>query len=353
MPLAPADLKLLTTLIPIDALSPDHLRKLAETAQIEDFPPDHVLFQEGGIDTEAFYVLNGEVELVSEKIAANRTVSGASDGGRYPLANLKPRKYTGKTRVPSRILRIDSQLLDTLLTWNQVTGIEVTEFEGDENDTAWMCRLLENKALFKLPAANIQQLFTRFEEVPIKSGQIIIRQGDKGDYYYVIKQGRCRVVQKSGEQQKMIALADLAEGDGFGEEALLSNAPRNATIASLCDGALMRLAKADFDALLKEPLLESVTDTEAMKRMQAGAGLIDVRLESEYQRASLKGSINIPLAKLRQMSDTLESTRPYIVYCDTGRRSGAAAFLLSERGFNVALLKDGVQALRKLKPPVD
>lgn len=77
---------------------------------------------------------------------------------------------------------------------------------------------------------------------------------------------------------------------------------------------------------------------------------VDVCLESEYQRASLKGSINIPLAQLRQKAGSLDAGRQYIVCCDTGRRSGAAAFLLSERGFNVALLKDGIHALRKVNP---
>jgi CRP-like cAMP-binding protein len=317
---------------------------------IEDFPSGHVLFEEGSTDSDAFYVLAGDVALASKKTGASRIVSGASEEAKYSLANLKPRQYTGKTRTAARILRADSQYLDTLLTWDQVTGIEVTEFEGDESDTAWMRRLLESKALLRLPSANIQKLFLRFEEVPIKAGQIVIRQGDKGDYYYVIKQGRCRVVQKPDAQQKMVALADLAAGDGFGEQALLSDAPRNATIAALSDGALMRLAKADFDTLLKEPLLEQVSDKEAMARVQAGAGLIDVRLESEYQRASLKGSLNIPLAQLRQKAGSLDAGRQYIVYCDTGRRSSAAAFLLSERGFNVALLKDGIQSLRKLNP---
>lgn len=350
MALSPADLRLLAALVPVNALSAEHLRKLADKAAIEDFPSGHVLFQEGSTDNEAFYVLAGDVVLSSEKNDASRTVSGASEEARYPLANLKPRQYAGKTGTASRILRVDSQLLDTLLTWDQVAGIEVTEFEGDASDVAWMRKLLESKALLRLPAASIQRLFTRFEEIPMKAGQIVIRQGDKGDYYYVIKQGRCRVVQKPGEQQKMVALADLAEGDGFGEQALLSDAPRNATIAALSDGALMRLAKADFDKLLKEPLLDCVTAREAMARVQAGAGLIDVRLESEYRRASLKGSINIPLAQLRQKAGGLDSGRQYIVYCDTGRRSGAAAFLLSERGFNVALLKDGLQALRKVNP---
>jgi CRP-like cAMP-binding protein len=348
MPFSPVDLKRLATLVPVNALSAEHLRKLADKAVVEDFPAGHVLFQEGSTDSQAFYVLTGDVDLSSSKTGVNRAVSGGSEEAKYPLANLKPRQYTGKTRSTTCILRVDSQLLDTLLTWDQVAGIEVMEFEGDESDTAWMRRLLESKTLLRLPAASIQQLFTRFEEVPMKTGQIVIRQGDKGDYYYVIKQGRCRVVQKPGDQKPMVALADLAEGDGFGEEALLSDAPRNATIAALSNGALMRLAKTDFDKLLKEPLLERISDKEAMVRVQAGAGLIDVRLESEYQRASLKGSINIPLAQLRQKAGSLDTGRHYIVYCDTGRRSGAAAFLLSERGFDVALLKDGIQALLKV-----
>jgi CRP-like cAMP-binding protein len=347
MPSLPADPKLLATLVPISSLSAEHLRQLAAKALVDDVAEGQVLFEEGGADNRSVYVLRGEIALSSKKIGASRRVSGGSDEALYPLANLKPRQYSGMAKTAARILSVDSQLLDTLLTWDQVTGIEVTEFEGDESDTAWMRKLLESKTLLKLPAANIQQLFTRFEEVPMKAGQILIRQGDKGDYYYVIKQGRCRVVQKPGDQAPMVALADLADGNGFGEEALLSDAPRNATIAALTDGALMRLAKTDFEKLLKEPTLERIGDQEAGARVAAGAGLIDVRLESEYQRASLKGSVNIPLAQLRQKAAQLDSKRRYIVYCDTGRRSAAAAFLLAERGLEVALLKDGVPALLK------
>src|SRR4030067_2675401 len=229
MPFSPADLKLLATLVPINALSAEHLYKLADKGGVEDLPSGHVLFEEGSTDSDAFYVLAGDVVLSSRKSGASRTVSGASEEAKHPLANLTPRQYAGKTRTATRILHVDSLLLDTLLTWDQVAGIEVTEFEGDASDVAWMRKLLESKALLRLPAASIQQLFTRFEEMPMKAGQILIRQGDKGDYYYVIKQGRCRVVQKPGEQQKMVALADLAEGGGFGEEGRVSWGPRNRT----------------------------------------------------------------------------------------------------------------------------
>jgi len=350
MPSPPIDPNMFAGLVPIEGLNPEPRQRLAEQATVEDLPAGHVLFEEGAADGETLYVLSGEVTLASRKSGSSRSVAGGSDNAKYPLANLKPRQFKGTTKTPARILRVDSHLLDTLLTWDQAAGIEVTEFEGDESDTAWMRRLLESRALLRLPPANIQALFERFEEVPMKAGQFVIRQGEKGDYYYIIKQGRCRVVQKPGQTQPMVALADLAEGDGFGEEALISQAPRNATIAALTDGALMRLAKDDFVRLLKDPVLERVNDKEVVPLLQAGAGLIDVRLESEHQRACLKGSVNIPLAKLRQKANELDRNRKYIVYCDTGSRSAAAAFLLSERGFDVAVLKDGINALQKANP---
>ncbi len=41
---------------------------------------------------------------------------------------------------------------------------------------------------------------------------------------------------------------------------------------------------------------------------------------------------------------SLDPNKSYITYCDTGRRSSAASFLLSERGFDVYILKDGIGA---------
>jgi rhodanese-related sulfurtransferase len=137
-------------------------------------------------------------------------------------------------------------------------------------------------------------------------------------------------------------LATLKDGDAFGEEALLSEAKRNATITMDSDGVLMRLSKDDFNALLKEPMLSWLDLAEAQELVAGGAKWLDVRLESEHANTGLKDSENIPLFMLRLKVDTLDPDAPYIVYCDTGRRSSAAAFLLSERGFQACCLKGGV-----------
>ena len=108
------------------------------------------------------------------------------------------------------------------------------------------------------------------------------------------------------------------------------------------DGTLMRLSKEDFNALLKEPMLSWLTLEEANELVAKGAKLLDVRLESEHSNNGLAGSLNIPLFMLRMKTDSLDPETQYIVYCDTGRRSSAAAFLLSERGFESYALQGGL-----------
>jgi len=341
----PVDPNILSRFIPIGALNPENFRKLAESIFVEQAGPGAVLFREGDTDNYSVYLISGEVALTSTRSAVSRTVVGGSDAALYALANLKPRQFTGTVKSPIGYIRLDSGMLDKLLTWDQVAGIEVTEFGSADDDVNWMMKLLQTNLFLRLPSANIQSLFERFEEMPMKSGQIVIKQGDKGDYFYIIKHGRCRVVRKHDQKTASVALADLEEGDGFGEDALLSDAPRNATIAALTDGTLMRLAKDDFDALLKEPLLQRIGQAEAAAMVAIGAVLIDVRLEDEYKKANIDGSINIPLYLLRTKAERLNRSLKYVTYCDTGNRSAAAAYLLSGRGFDAYVLTEGWVAL--------
>src|SRR5207237_8355271 len=94
-------------------------------------------------------------------------------------------------------------------------------------------------------------------------------------------------------------LNELSDGDGFGEEALVSGAPRNANVISITAGTLMRLAKPDFDELLRQPLVHEVTLPEAQNVAKSGAALLDVRTEDEFARGAIKGAVNVPLYALR------------------------------------------------------
>ena len=73
--------------------------------------------------------------------------------------------------------------------------------------------------------------------------------------------------------------------------------------------------------------------------------MIDVRHEKEFLNNGVKGSDNIPLYMLRLKMGHLDRNVSYITYCDSGRRSSAAAFLLSEKGFECQVLEGGLRTV--------
>src|ERR1044072_3055754 len=205
-----------------------------------------------------------------------------------------------------------------------------------------MTSLLQTKAFHKIPPANIQAIFMRMQRVDYKPKEVVIKQGDEGDYFYVIVKGRCVVTRETPLNKEGIKLAELGIGDTFGEEALIAEAKRNATVTMLTDGALMRLNKQDFRELMNEPLLQWVSFEDAREIVAKGGKWLDVRLPSEHQNLCIEESLNIPLYFIRLKLSALDKSIPYVVYCDTGRRSSAAAYIMVERGFDAYVLKGGL-----------
>ena len=340
------DKNTLKSFVPPSALNAENFQELAGKTFVEEVAAGKAIFKAGDTDRKAVYLIEGEVELTDAGGQASVVKSG-TDVAKHPLANQQPRKHNAVAKVACKITRIDSDLLDILLTWDQLSGIEVDEIsveeeEVDEDDGGdWMTRILQSKAFLQVPPANIQAMFMRIQEVPVKADETIIKQGDDGDYYYIVKSGKCKVTRASKTGSELV-LATLGDGDAFGEEALLSEAKRNANIIMTTDGVLMRLSKEDFNELLKEPMLSWVSKDEGDKMVAEGAVWVDVRLDSEHKNNGLEGSMNLPLFMLRMKADKLDASKTYILYCDTGRRSSAAAFLLSERGLTACCLQGGL-----------
>ena len=70
---------------------------------------------------------------------------------------------------------------------------------------------------------------------------------------------------------------------------------------------------------------------------------------NSFKDLKLPGAINVPLAEVRNMFAVLDRSREYIVYCQSGRRSAAAAFLFAQRGFDVWLLDGGLWAAERAR----
>jgi CRP-like cAMP-binding protein len=108
--------------------------------------------------------------------------------------------------------------------------------------------------LMKVPlfsALSVEDFKSVAEKLSIKcfeKGDYMVRQGELGDYFYVIKSGEADVVLED-EQKKV---AHLKEGDFFGEIALLVGVERTASVIATTDVEAITMNKKGFNELLKE-----------------------------------------------------------------------------------------------------
>lgn len=337
------DAETLGNFSPFNALESTNLTELLDDVEVRQATQGQALFNKGATEKRSVYLLSGTVALRDGDHVLG-TIAGGSDEARNPIAPRLPRQLSAVAVDDLQYFSIDSELVDVTLTLDQTGIYEVgdlsAELNGEEGD--WMSALLRTKTFQLIPPQNLQMIFTRLNRVDYSAGHVVIRQGSSGDHFYIIRKGRCRVTRETPANRENIDLAELRVGATFGEEALISNEPRNATITMLTDGTLMRLGRDDFQSLLNEQMVVSLSHEDADEAVRLGGKWLDVRVPSEFRANSKANATNLPLYLLRHKLDVLDSRTPYVVYCDTGRRSSAAAFILNQRGFEAAVLKGGL-----------
>jgi rhodanese-related sulfurtransferase len=300
---------------------------------------------------QTVYLVKGELALAYPD-GSSTVLVGGSDQARTPLGRRGAMFTSARALTDVELVRIDDELLDIMVTWDQLATADSsarreTSAGGQSPLADWSLLSgifsvsnLKYGAFSQLPSAHIDELLRRFKRINVKKGDSVIREGAEGDFYYVIETGRCKVERMIGGVS--ILLAELKSGDAFGEEALVSEAKRNATVMMKSDGVLLQLAKKDFNELLREPLLHRISVEEAREKIAGGGQWVDVRYPSEYQYDKLPEAINIPLSEIRHAFGLLDKGREYVLYCQSERRSAAATFLLAQRGYRAFLLAGGL-----------
>lgn len=330
---------------PLDSLKPENLKEIAEKLDVVELNKGDAVFEEGDKDDRHIFLYTGNVDLVKNDKTLKTIESGTADA-RSAIAHIIPRNFSCFASSDAVIFKVDADLLDLMLAWDQTGSFQVEELsDGDsDNEGDWMTHLLQTESFRRIPPANIQAIFTSLEDITADVGDNIIKQGDPGDYFYIVKSGRCMVTRKNPGQDKEIKLADLGAGDTFGEEALISNAARNASIVMLSKGTLSRLSKKNFLELLNEPMIEKVDYTTANLKVNNGEAIwLDVRMPAEFESAHIKGATHMSLIFLRLKMKELDPMVNYILYCDTERRSSSASYILGEKGFKTSVLINGIK----------
>ena len=116
--------------------------------------------------------------------------------------------------------------------------------------TAEICEFLRSVPVFqRLTPGSITEVADKVKLEKHRAGTVIVAQGDAGDKFYLVRRGGVDVQRTEAAETRLVV--SLAEGAYFGEAALLTGEPRNATVIAREDTEVYTLSKEDFQAVVK------------------------------------------------------------------------------------------------------
>jgi SulP family sulfate permease len=296
---------------------------------------------------EHLVLLDGTLETVrswneadgSVKSATRVIKSIAADGD--PVILTAARRITVRALSEVHYLLINADTVEEMIGWSQ----QITSLPDTDTAIKRRMELVRRNTVFRqLPLENVYTAFLRMVLREAESGETVIRQGEAGDCYYLIESGEAEVWRTDPLTNDTALVNTLDRGDAFGEEALLQSGYRNATVKMITPGKLLTLQKSDFDELVRPGFVEEVTPDGALDLVsKRQARWLDCRYDMEYEEGRIPGAQLMPLDRLRELTHNLDPASLYIVYCRSGRRSKAAAFLLRERNIKAVSLAGGIK----------
>ena len=331
---------LLANLVPLNTLDEGGLKALLQNVDVEVLSKGDLLFKEGDVDHVNVYLLSGRIGLISGGSQVDQ-VDENSATARFPLAHQLPRKFTAQALARTEVVRIDSRVLSEALADNESKGQAVEEVAVEDEDEDWMSQLLASRVMQNIPAANLQGVMMRMKEEEVKEGDMIITEGDEGDFYYLLHRGQAAILKWNDAKDEQTEVARLGPGASFGEDALLSDTPRGSSVQMLTDGIVLKLGKEDFIELIQHPLSETVDYDAACAIVNENGMWLDVRSPESFEKGHLPGAINMPYSTLRFQIPSLSDEHHYVIVSQSGRRGIASGFLFLERGFHVSILDGG------------
>lgn len=286
---------------------------------------DHVVLLAGEAEVRRTWV-----EPDGRRRTHARRVAVATGGPGFSLIGAAGSGLSVQALTATEHVSIDSEELDDLLGWTHLGAFALPE--------------PHLKVFHRLPLENVATAIRRLAERPVAAGETVVTQGEPGDAYYILLDGEADVFEDDPATGTPVLVNRLSDGDSFGEEALLADTPRTATVRMTTPGHLLVLSRTDFDRLIRPPMVGIVAPRAAQADLERGTDrLLDCRSPAEHALSRIPGAGPMPLDRLRHDGVfQIDPQARYIVYCRNGRRSRAAAFLLHERGIRARSLDGGI-----------
>src|SRR5207249_3419091 len=221
------------------------LERLAKSARIREVPEGATIVRQGERGDEFFVVAQGEAEVLVRDAGEDAVVErkGPTDFfGERALLGSGVRQATVKAATPMRLLVFDQRVF-----WKELGGVVAWESQVraalQERD-----RLRAVPLFSEATPRQLDLLAVKLAVQPFQRGDSVVRQGDRGDAFYVVREGQVDVLSRGNGRSRR--LTELGPGEYFGEIALLRDQPRMATVRGKTDGSVWKLERQDFRDLV-------------------------------------------------------------------------------------------------------
>jgi CRP-like cAMP-binding protein/Zn-dependent protease len=259
-------LRLLEGLAFLRNLPQKSLERLAGSARVREVAVGESVVRQGERGDEFFIIAAGQAAIMVRERNEDRIVGQMTVGdffGERALLKSGVREATIKAETPLKVLVFQSKPF-----WNELAG--PVAWEARVRDALEERDRLRALPMFAdTPSRQLDLLAVKLQVRSFAPGEVIIKQGDPGDAFYIVRDGSLEVTARQGRSRRR--LRNLKTGDFFGEIALLSDGPRTATVQGLDAGSVWRLERQDFRDLLGRYLdLEGQIASVAASRMPRG-----------------------------------------------------------------------------------
>jgi CRP-like cAMP-binding protein/predicted MFS family arabinose efflux permease len=247
---SPENIDLLRSYSLFEPFQPQVIETLASRLEVRAAAPGEAVIREGDAGDRFYVIRDGQF---------------AVEVGGEEKAQLGPGDCFGEVALLRDVPR-------TATVTAQGSGGELLALRREDFVPAVRLELLKSLALFRLlPAPTLEFLASRLNYHEVMPGEVIVREGDDGDRFYIVAEGKFDVT-AGGELR-----TELGRGDFFGEIALLKNVKRTATVTARSPGVLFSLARDHF--------VPAVTGCAPSSR--AAEDVVGARLGSLSQRPVL------------------------------------------------------------------
>jgi len=325
-------------------LSDGSLEALSKKIDVSELQSGTTIIQ-AGTPAEAFYfVAKGEVEITKKTTSGEGSVFSVSNtgdiAGEVALLTCSHRTSTVIAKTDVTLYRLNKSYFEEAVLAESALAC------GQQEKTESYSLFSHMKTFTpfaRLEPEKMQAVAEKLIEQEFAPGDNIIAQGDKGENYYIIKTGRVAVLKKNKHAEEKL-LAEIGEGDAFGEEALIRDLPRNATVRAIEKTSVLALSKTDFDRIMATAFVKNIfpEDIVGIYENSEHIAILDARIPPEFEEEHIKGAINIPIEWLRDQYTELDRNKEYFTYCTNDSRGMVAAFLLNMNGFKAKTIRGGL-----------